>query len=505
LDENELAAHLEPGGTLKREIETFEPRESQVEMLKAVVKSFNRDSICVVEAGTGVGKSMAYLIPAMKWAEMNEERVVVSTATINLQQQLVEKDIPLVKRMLPSKVKTVLVKGRGNYICRRRLEEALGEDPLFREQDSELDTLKKWVETSKTGSKTDLSFYPKEQLWSKVCSEADACMGLRCPYRETCFVLKARREASSAGLLIVNHHLLFSDLSMRISGAGFESTAVLPPFKRIIFDEAHNIENSATSFFSETMHRFTVAKPLFSLYRRKAGRTFGLALYLQKLSGQGEAIKKIPGAVYSVDEQMDVLDNLVSGCMGNNQTLRITPETLKVIGNRIIEPMSELQQRIADLVEILEESLSGLNEEDSESSLAYEIRIVVRRLSGILSICEQFHRIEEHPGKIFWIEGVRSQSGDTFFKFIITPLDITDLMCEAVFEPYKTIVCTSATLAVRGNFSFWMSRVGLQKQTIRSVSSYSLPSPFPFREHVMLAVPTNTPGPDSGDYQDFIS
>ena len=248
LDPDKLADVLGPDGLLSQHIK-YESRESQIEMLRQVALAFNDETILAAEAGTGVGKSFAYLFPALAWAEQNCERIVLSTATINLQQQLMDKDIPLVRKVLGNKVKAVLVKGRGNYVCRRRLAEALEEDSLFRDEADELIRIGDWASESPTGSRTDVPFLPSDDVWNGICSESDGCMGIRCSSREQCFVLKARKEAASARLLVVNHHLLFSDLSLRLSGAGFENTAVLPPFNRIIFDEAHNIEKSATSLF----------------------------------------------------------------------------------------------------------------------------------------------------------------------------------------------------------------------------------------------------------------
>ena len=272
LDEEALAAHLAPGGTLSRLSPLYEERRSQIDMLRLACRSFNGDELCAAEAGTGVGKSLAYLLPALAWALSNNERVVVSTNTINLQQQLVEKDIPLVKRLLGQDPKVVLVKGRRNYLCLHRLNEALDEMSLFDERDPDLLAIKEWSRTTDTGSRTDLSFYPPEETWSKVCSEADTCLGLRCSHREGCFVLKARREAASARVLVANHHLLFSDLAFRLAGSGFDDPAVLPPFRRVVFDEAHNIEKAATSFFSQSFSRFTVLRFLGRLYRRRSAR-----------------------------------------------------------------------------------------------------------------------------------------------------------------------------------------------------------------------------------------
>ncbi|MDP3179971.1 MAG: hypothetical protein Q8M76_18815, partial [Spirochaetaceae bacterium] len=282
LDEDEIAGVLEEGGKLSLAIAGYEPRKSQCRFARDVTAALNEGKVLAAEAGTGVGKSFAYLIPAFAWAIRNEERIVVSTATINLQKQLVDKDIPVVQRLFRKKTKAVLVKGRGNYLCAVRMREALDEEGLFAapgaspEEGHPLRRIEAWAGTTATGDRSDLSFWPDDATWSRVASESDACLGLRCNYREHCFVLQARREAADAQVVVANHHLLFSDLSARMNGAGYETTAVLPPFRALILDEAHAIESSATSFFSEELSRFVVNKRLSRLARRRGNRSFGL-------------------------------------------------------------------------------------------------------------------------------------------------------------------------------------------------------------------------------------
>jgi ATP-dependent DNA helicase DinG len=230
LDAAEVCAALEEGGAIARRLERYESRPAQLDLMRLIIRGFNEDRVVAAEAGTGVGKSFAYLLPAMRYALDNDERIVISTATINLQQQLYDKDIPLVNGVLDKKIKAVLIKGRGNYLCRRRLSDALREVEIFDEHRGELERIAAWGETTATGSRSDLSFLPAETLWSRVCSEADLCMGLRCPDREHCFVLALRKEASDARILVVNHHLLFADLAARAEGAGYDAPVVLPPY-----------------------------------------------------------------------------------------------------------------------------------------------------------------------------------------------------------------------------------------------------------------------------------
>ena len=513
LEADELAALLEPGGALESEMDAggfYEYRPSQVAMLKRVAESFNEGRICVAEAGTGVGKSMAYLLPALNWASMNEERVVVSTATINLQHQLIDKDIPLAKRILGrvdesfSECKTVLVKGRGNYVCLKRLASAIDEQSLFDDDNDDLESIRKWTETTASGTRDDLSFFPSASLWSKVNSEGDSCLGLRCKYREKCFVLKSKKEAASARLLVVNHHLLFSDLAMRLEGAGFDNSVVLPPFTRIIFDEAHNMESSATSFFSSELNLFSVLKQVNRLYSSRKARKFGAVVNLQFEAGAFEEDEKIPGLVDGIKEQMQKLDTAAVEILGMNMNLRLKPETIEIFKETIFPLMLELQKRILDCIHAVENIVKRLDEKDLELPVVFEVRMLERRLESFASICQSFTLWEEKPGDVFWIERSKSGSGEYFARFVITPLDISRMMRDSVFGPYETVVCTSATISVNRDFRFWSARVGLNGFEDREVSASMFKSPFPYKEQVLLGVPEDAPEPNAEDYSRFL-
>ena len=513
LNPDELTALLEPGGALEQAMDGggfYEYRPSQVAMLKRVADSFNESRICVAEAGTGVGKSMAYLLPSINWAAANDERVVVSTATINLQHQLVDKDIPLAKKILGnvdesfSGCRTVLVKGRGNYICLKRLSQAIEEQTLFDEDNEELESIKKWSGITETGTRDDISFYPSNNVWSKVNSEGDSCLGLRCRNREKCFVLKSKKEAASAQLLVVNHHLLFSDLAMRLDGAGFDNAVVLPPFTRIVFDEAHNMESSATSFFSSELNIFSVLKQAGRLYSRRRARTFGAVVNLQLEAGAFEEDEKIPGLIDGVREQMQELDRVAVDVLGSDMSLRLKKETVEYFTGDIFPAMLELQKRILDLVHSVENVVKRLDEKDLELPIVFEVRMLERRLEAFASICQSFSLWEEKRGDIFWIERSRSSSGEYFARFVITPLDISGMMRESVFGPYETVVCTSATLSVNRDFRFWSARVGLNGFEDREVSASIFKSPFPYRDRVLLGLPEDAPEPSASEYQAYV-
>jgi ATP-dependent DNA helicase DinG len=522
LDEDEVAGMVEPGGALSRVYAGFEERSSQAAMLRHVCRAFNGEELCAAEAGTGVGKSLAYLLPAVSWAVKNGERVVVSTNTINLQQQLIEKDIPLAKKVLGVDPKVVLVKGRGNYLCPHRLSEAVEEAGLFDEQDPELLSIREWARTTETGSRTDLSFYPSDDVWSRVCSEADACMGLRCNHREACFVLKARRDAASAQVLIANHHLLFADLSLRMAGSGFDDPAVLPPYRRLVMDEAHNVEKAATSFFSQSCNRFAVQRYLSRLLRRRRGRASGhFPLLSRRLKGSPLATK-VPDLIDAVLGRAEELDQVVLAFMGEEQASLLDSGTMPAfrdvaagsLGN-LSFAVRELGQAFDEVFEVLESGsdpvlTSGSLPESPtlEQSAVWDCRVQLTRLSGIADLCDRFRNGEAGDNDIFWVEATRSrraESKDRSARLVITPLDVGPLMREAVYEPLRTVVFTSATLTVAGEFGFWAGRVGLGEGLDRETRFASFVSPFNYREQVLLGVPTDAPAPDSPQHKAFLT
>jgi ATP-dependent DNA helicase DinG len=505
LDVDRLASLLEPGGSLEESFPGYEERPTQVDMLRLVARGFNEGRLCVAEAGTGVGKSLAYLIPAMEWAAVNGERVVVSTSTINLQQQLVEKDIPLVRRILGREVKAVLVKGRRNYVCPKRLAEALEDAPLDAEDRQQLEAIAQWASSTVSGSRTDLAFQPMEGVWSQVCSEADLCQGLRCSLRQDCFIHRVRREAASAGLLVVNHHLLFSDLAVRRAGVGYDTSAVLPPFHRIVFDEAHSIEASASSFFSEGFHRYSLMRTLGRLYRTRRGRGSGLLRTLDRMAPE-ETRQKVAAAIAAVAEasdRLEILDQQAGEMFSGANALLLADLPPDRLNPSFLEPLEELQTALLSLVSVLQTLLEAIPQTDPEDFAIPECRLLLRRLHQAIDVCERFRNHAATPqaagdfgdGQVYWLELVRGFSGDRFVRLVITPLEIASVMREAVYEPYESVAFTSATLTVGGSFSFWRGRVGLDDDLLQG----SFSSPFAYEKRVLVGVPDDLPEPSDSE------
>jgi ATP-dependent DNA helicase DinG len=506
LDEDKLVSALEPGGAIANRLSNYESRPSQLALMRLIIKGFNTDSIVCAEAGTGVGKSFAYLLPAMAYAILNKERVLISTATITLQQQLYEKDIPLVSGILKKPVKAVLIKGRSNYLCLRRMQDALHEGDLDLEQQAEqLEAIVRWSETTSSGSKSELPFLPDENLWSRICSEPDLCLAMHCPERERCFVQALKREAADAQILVVNHHLLFADLSARSEGAGYEQTVVLPPYQRIILDEAHTMEHSATSFFSETFSRMSLSRLLNRLYRRKRMQSFGLAVRLASFLDTDQFLETVDAAIQHVKASMEQLDRAALPLLGDEGVFRLTAEKKQLLSPQLIPALGELRQSIAKLCGTLHRALENLEEDLQDEPLIWELKAIIRRIEQIGSISGSFIEFEEKPESVFYIELMNGRRNDGFARFSITPLVIAASLQEALWNQFKTIVCVSATLTIDNRFDYWKRRVGLEHVADRSIISGIFPSPFPYDRAVLLAIPTDSPLPDESGYDIFVN
>lgn len=511
LDKEKAALLLSSGGPLALQDKDYEERPAQIELVKRIAETFNGGKIGVFEAGTGVGKSFSYLVPAMLWAASNSERVVVSTGTINLQQQLVEKDIPLAARITGKKIKAVLVKGRQNFVCLRRLDETGRERDLFNDEQDVFDRLYEWAMSSRTGSRSDLSFAPPENLWQKVCSEADACMGMRCPFREKCFVMAMRKEAADANILVVNHHLLFADIESRLDGAGFDDTAVLPPYKRIIFDEAHGIEEAATSFFSAQVSRFKVMKQLGLLYRTRRGSASGFLFTLMSLAMNEDRSSELIAGVESIKAALEDMENAALPLVEAEYTLRLY-EGSRARFAELLRFMGVLQKRLADFTGAVRSLFDSIPDDAKDSPVLYESKSVLRRLDGCVSVLGSFLSWSEHPDYVFWLQKARLSSSAAkktdrpfYVQFIQTPLDIAPTMSKGVFESMDSVVCTSATLSIGKSFGFWKKRVGLGFEDGGRLEEGFFPSPFPYKTNVLFAVARDAPFPDrAAEFQRFV-
>ena len=321
LDLDEVAAIFSPEGPLNSAHPNYEERPAQGRMARDVARVLDTSSVGVLEAGTGTGKSLAYLVPAALWALRRNCRVTIATRTINLQEQILKQDLPVLEEALGLPVKAVLIKGRGNYCCLRKRDmlEGDGGNILLDFDDlGEVQQLMKWSRATSDGSLSDLPFVPTDANWSLVRAESDSCTRARCNHFSSCFFYRARLEAASAQLLLANHHVLFADLALR--GEGHESAAIMPRYDAVILDEAHNVEDVALSYFDAGVNRRAIMAHLGKLVsRRRAER--GLVPFLRQRvkghkglgSGDRDRLLKTIGNVG--DKTTEVRQDLESSSM----------------------------------------------------------------------------------------------------------------------------------------------------------------------------------------------
>ncbi|HZK77992.1 MAG TPA: ATP-dependent DNA helicase, partial [Gemmatimonadaceae bacterium] len=244
LDPVAIANDLGPDGPIAAAMQQYEDRPAQREMASSIAELYNDGGVGLIEAGTGVGKSLGYLLPALRWAHLTGERTVVSTNTINLQEQLVRKDLPFLEKALAAEqpVRFALLKGWRNYLCLLRLEQARVMGPaLFDDASSGIDLIATWAKTTEDGSISDLGFAPSPDVWDEVAAEPDLCTRTKCPHFDKCFFFRARKDAAQAQVVVANHHLLMSDVAVRRMQQNWEEAAVIPAYSRLVIDEGHHL------------------------------------------------------------------------------------------------------------------------------------------------------------------------------------------------------------------------------------------------------------------------
>ena len=510
VDELEAGNYISNGGALSKISDSFEERPVQVELLQNIVKAFNENKIAVFEAGTGVGKSYSYLIPSVLWALLNHERVIISTGTINLQQQLCEKDIPAVEKIVGKKFKYVLMKGRQNYICLRRLNDAVSILDLFEGESDELKKIAEWAQSSPTGSRSDMTFMPSENVWTKVNSESDACMGKKCPFFGQCFVMKVRKEAATANIIVVNHHLLFADIESRLSGAGYEDAAVLPPYHHIVFDEAHGIENAATSFFSESVNRFKLNKLINQMYRKRKNSEYGHLCSLAVLSANEEKAQDAFELTNKIKLALTNVEIAAKDLLANEYTKRLCEASVRDFGPLLVA-IGELSRSLGSFTGMIREVMEGIEEDDKDAPCYWESKVILRHLENYVILLKNFSVWDEKKDDVFWIQKkrlppdmIRDGADAEYITLTQTPLDISHLMNDGVFEQMASVICTSATLKTGHDFSYWMRRTGVTFAGEERILKGEYPSPFPYNKNMLFAVPNDAPTPDNIQFQQWV-
>ena len=525
LDSLDIANLLTETGPVARVLgaAAFEDRPGQRDMAAYIADAYNDGGIALLEAGTGVGKSFAYLVPALEWARVNGERTVVSTNTINLQEQLVGKDLPILSRAFSTPERAVtfaLLKGWRNYLCLARLEQArAGQESLFdTARSAELESIAGWASRTSDGSLADLIEEPSSEVWDAVAAESDLCTRLKCEHFDRCFVFAARRRAAEADVVVVNHHLLASDLAVRIASDNWQEAAVLPPYRRLVLDEAHHLEDVAAQHLGISVSMLGVQRLLGRLERNGRGLLPALAAELgthnDLLASASRDLlsRSVFDALVAARRWSEELFGRLARRLGAEQgggggaapspMLRLTDsfaddpvwrEGLDVALDNLLIAFSKLR----DGVETIADRLSIDDPAEMRTRLIGELRGVVRRLDtaaeGLKATLQPVGYRPSTSPAVRWMErrGRRTPN----LTLAAVPLDMAPILKESLFDRVETVVLTSATLAAGGEFTFLEERLGLSLPPSRVTVREVLPSPFDFGAQCVFGIPTDIPEP----------
>lgn len=465
---------LGPNGAVARRLPSYESRPEQLQMAKAVARAIDEKHHLMVEAGTGVGKSFAYLTPAILAAVAQKKKVVVSTHTISLQEQLIHKDLPFLRAVLPDEFSAVLVKGRSNYLSLRRLDSAVARaDATFQteEEFSHLSAIRLWSRKTGDGSRSDLDFKPQGSVWDAVLSDSGNCLGRKCPQYKDCFYFKARRRMWTANILVVNHALLISDLALRASGA-----SLLPEYDVAILDEAHTLEAVAGEHLGLRVTSGQVEYTLNKLYNDRGPK--GLLVF-HRLHDAMQQVQRVRFAVRDFFE--DVL---------------AWHESRGASNGRMREPIGwpdTVVQELEKLATAIDVGASQTEKEEEKVELVSAVA-KCKALADAIATWQQQLAGES----VYWIEA--TEGARPRVTLACAPLDVGPTLRRDLFNKVPTCILTSATLGV-GNppkFTFFKERLGLT-----ACQTLELGSPFDYPRQVTIHLPRNLPDPSeqSAEYE----
>ncbi|HJS74821.1 MAG TPA: helicase C-terminal domain-containing protein [Vicinamibacteria bacterium] len=454
LDSDRVRELLGPGGPFAASLPGFEHREAQQEMAGAVADALRDGGELLVEAGTGTGKTLAYLVPAI----LSGQRVVISTGTKNLQEQLFYKDIPLVREALGVPFSACLMKGRGNYLCLARFAQFQAQPSLrFFEEATYLETFQRWSLATETGDRAEIPGVPEKlDFWKGISARSENCTGKECPDFDRCWVTRLRQRATESEILVVNHHLLFADLVVRQGPYG----EVIPEYDYLVLDEAHQLEDVATSSFGLTVSSARVDELVQDAEKAWNGRN-------ERSSARREAIaelKRLRGASQELFQSFRPRD-------GREERYRLRPKSMTPVQERAVDGFRRQLARVR-------EGLEGIPEPD-------ESTVALSRRCGEIEIDLEVIVGASDPETVSWCE-TRERS----VALRSSPIRVAPMLRATLLDQKRAVVLTSATLAVDGSFDYVSSRMGVERDRSRLLAS-----PFDYSTQALLYVPRNLPSP----------
>ena len=472
-----LHEFFSPGGILARSPLPYEYRPGQLEMAKAVERALTEHRHLIVEAGTGTGKTLAYLLPALRTGQ----RVIISTGTKALQDQLYFRDVPFLETLI-GELRVCYMKGRANYLCRHKLV-ALQNQPILSglEEIDQYKQIADWERTTETGDRAELSGMPESSaLWQKLDARSEACLGTTCPDYNRCFITEMRRKALESDIIIVNHHLFFADLSVKQQATGAPDAGILPEAAAVVFDEAHELEEVASSYFGLSVSNIRFEE---------------LARDTDVLLRGKEGTQNLPAATQQLRDRARMFFAGLPMTGDGRQPFTGREEFLETSG--------ELYNAVRTTLKLMEAEMEGLTGIDEAPGLKKRVARLRSELEFLLE--------SNSSNMVYWMErrihgggqaDKSSSSGRTSFRnqarttFIqATPIDVSELLHEMVFEQIPTVVLTSATLTVQGGFEHMRRRLGLTE-----ARELVVPSHFQYGKQALLYLPPEMPDPRDPEF-----
>lgn len=528
-DVEKVASLLSNDGPLSKRLPRFESREEQKRMLELLTQAFNEEGIALIEAGTGTGKSLAYLIPSLLAAALWNEKVVISTHTISLQEQLLNKDLPLLAEATGIEIKAVLVKGMKNYICLRKWDEiAFERELLSSEEANELLEIENFTFRTGLGSKSDLPFKPRSSVLDLIQAEYDTCNASDCPHFQNCYYMQARKSAQDAQILIVNHHLLLSDLAKRIETDNFQGTCLLPSYSRLIVDEAHHLEEIATEFFAKRFSRLELLKTLSKISHEKGVKSVGKIpeikdrmqkFLLQESNKESfslmntlnidlpalkrEAHRLIQEAFHLFEEFLKsslaaLPKEALEGSALRLKSIHYESQAWGGISQSISELSNLLKRYSQELLRVENLAKEVVNDQVFEGMKGcfYDLKALSDRLMLFAIRADELVSPLTDRERIRWIESYQTKIGMNT-EVVDASLDLSSMLYKTLFAPLSTVALLSATLSTEGSFSYLRGRLGLTDDALdgRPLLEGIFPSPFDFGKQSLLIIPKNIPSP----------
>ena len=461
-----------PGGLVSQYHDNYEYREGQIKMAQAISRAFEEKKHAVIEAGTGTGKTLAYLVPAIAKSLASKKRIVISTGTKNLQEQLMEKDIPFLQRTLPNKFSAAYMKGRSNYACIYRLHKS--DDQPILSGIGEIDSFKAvrdWSRETRTGDRAELTYLPENlSFWNRISAKGDTCIGQKCPDFEPCFITRMRVGAEAADIVIVNHHLFFADLNVRDNQFG----KVIPDYAAVIFDEAHLIEDIAADYFGFQVSNFRIdelVRDAGELPVTDAIATAAIMKTSTRITGFADQFWSRFSQARAIDGRFPLLPDAFA--------------TRGVDGSDHPSALGEAYQALDNALGRLETEVDVYSDKLPEAeSLVRRVRQTRFDLGFIVKQADE--------NFVYWIErrgrGIFLQS---------SPVDVSQLLKEKLFDKVESCILTSATLSANGSFNFIRNRLGLE---MGGTNTLVAPSSFDFEKQAVLYLPQGMPDPRAPEF-----